>query len=51
MSRRVQFILHIPKGMKVYDINRIDERIVVDVREGITRIDRLNLATAKKKYG
>lgn len=51
MGRRVQFIVHVPKGMRVNDVNKIDNRIIIDVREGIRRIDRLDLATAKKKYG
>jgi hypothetical protein len=50
MGRRLQFIVYVPKGMRVSDINHIDN-IQVDVLEDHIRIDRLTLENARKKYG
>jgi hypothetical protein len=49
-GRRLQFIISVPKGMRVADINHIDH-IQVDVIEDRKRIDRLTYAQAKEKYG
>jgi hypothetical protein len=50
MGKRLQFIIYVPKGMRVADINHIDH-IQVDVIEDRIRIDRLTLENARKKYG
>ena len=50
MGKRLQFIIYVPKGMRVADINHI-EHVRVDVIEDRTRIDRLTLEQAQKKYG
>jgi hypothetical protein len=49
-GKRLQFIIYVPKGMRVADINHI-EQIQVDVLEDHRRIDRLTLENAKRKYG
>ena len=49
-GRRLQFIISVPPGVRVGDINHIDH-VQVDVIENRRRIDRLTLAQAKEKYG
>jgi len=49
-GKRLQFIISVPPGMRVADINHIDH-IKVEVIENYRCIDRLTLADAKKKYG
>jgi hypothetical protein len=49
-GKRLQFIIYVPRGMRVADINHI-EHIHVDVLEDHKRIDRLTLEGARRKYG
>jgi hypothetical protein len=49
-GKRLQFIIYVPKGMRVSDINKIDD-IRVNVLEDRRVIDRLNLQNARRKYG
>jgi hypothetical protein len=49
--RRLQFVIYVPKGVRVSDINHLEEKIQVDVLEDHERIDRLSLENARKKYG
>lgn len=49
-GKRLQFVISVPPGMRVGDINHIDH-IKVEVIENYRCIDRLTLADAKKKYG
>jgi hypothetical protein len=49
-GRRLQFIIYVPKGMRVADINHIDN-IQVKVLEDYRVIDKLTLLNAKRKYG
>jgi hypothetical protein len=50
-GRRLQFVIYVPKGMKVTDINTIEDHIRVGVLEGHESIEWLSLERAKKKYG
>jgi len=49
-GKRLQFIIYVPKGMRVSDINKIDH-IQVNVLEDHQIIDKLTLENARKKYG
>jgi|WetSurMetagenome_2_1015567.scaffolds.fasta_scaffold709830_2 hypothetical protein len=50
-ARRLQFVIYVPKGVRVSDINTIEDHIQIDVLEDHDRIDRLPFKSAKKKYG
>jgi hypothetical protein len=49
-GRRLQFVISVPRGMRVADINHIDH-VKVDVIENYRKIDSLSLAEARQKYG
>lgn len=49
-GRRIQFVISVPPGMRVADINEIGH-VQVDVLENHRRIDRLTYEQAKEKYG
>ena len=50
MGRRLQFIIYVPKGMRVADIDQI-EKLPINVWEDQRIIDQLSYSEAKRKYG
>ena len=50
-GRRLQFIISVPKGIKITDINSVEDKIKIGVIEEHESIKWLTLENAKKKYG